>query len=240
MKQILNQFSLWKRKFAHLVLLVVALVLTTQLIAVPARATGIDEIPPLSNDTWVIDKAEILSRANEGKISGDLKQLAEKTGYEVRIVSIWRLDYEETAQNFADKLFEQWFPTAEQQANQTLLVIDSQTNNTGIRTGEQVKTILSDAIANSVAQETVLVPLKQGQKYNQAFVDASDRLVAVLSGKPDPGPPVVEDKIQVESTFATVEETKSSNATFWVITFLVVATVVPMATYYYYLYLQSR
>jgi uncharacterized protein len=121
-----------------------------------------------------------------------------------------------------------------------LLVIDNQTNNTGIRTGEKVKELLPDDVAQSVAQETVLVPLKEGNKYNQAFLAASDRLVAVLSGRPDPGPPQVQDNVQVEGTFATPEETKSSNATFWVITFLIVATIVPMATYYFYIYMQER
>jgi uncharacterized protein len=240
MGHLLTLLFVSRRKLKHLILWVIALVLSTQLIAEPAEATGVYEIPPVSADAWVVDKAEVLSRANEGRISADLKQLAEKTGYEVRIVSVRRLDYEETAQSFADKLFEQWFPTPEEQANQTVLVIDSQTNNTGIRSGEQVKTLLTDAIATSVAQETVLVPLKQGEKYNQAFLDASDRLVAVLSGKSDPGPPVVKDITQVEGTFASAETTKSSNATFWVITLLAVATIVPMATYYFYLYLQSR
>jgi uncharacterized protein len=240
MRQDLSRSLTWKHQLSSLLLLVCVLVLATQLIASPARATGVYEILPVSADTWVVDKAEVLSRANEGKISSELKRLAEKTGYEVRIVSVRRLDYEETAQSFADKLFEQWFPTPEEQANQTVLVVDSQTNNTGIRSGEQVKTLLSDMIATSIAQETVLVPLKQGEKYNQAFLDASDRLVAVLSGKPDPGPPQVKDTTQVEGTFATAEVTKSSNATFWVITLLAVATIVPMATYYFYLYLQSR
>ncbi|UBF24721.1 TPM domain-containing protein [Kovacikia minuta CCNUW1] len=174
------------------------------------------------------------------KLILNLNALAEKTGYEVHFVTIHRLDYDETAQSFADELFEKWFTTPESRANQTLLVIDNLTNNTGIHTGEKVKEIMPDEIARSVAQETVLIPLKEGNRYNQAFLGASDRLVAVLSGRPDPGPPELEDNVQVEGTFATREETQSSNATFWVITFLVVATIVPMATYYFYLYLQSR
>lgn len=234
MRQLLNLLTPWKAAFRHLTLSISVIVLTISLFATPAYATGVYEIPVLTPDTWVLDKAEILSRISEGKISSDLKQLAEQTGYEVRIVSIHRLDYDETAQSFADQLFEKWFPTPEAQANQVLLVIDNVTDNTGIRTGTQVKSVMSDAIAESVAHETVLVPLKEGNKYNQAFTDASDRLVAVLSGNPDPGPPAVKDNIQVEGTFATPEETKSSNATAWVIGILTVATVVPMVTYYWY------
>lgn len=228
--------ALWRRLF----LVAIALVLVTQLMAAPASATSIYEIPELSSDTWVIDKADILSRSSEGKISSEFSNLAKATGYEVRFVSIHRLDYDETAQTFADKLFERWFPTPEEQAKQVLLVIDNVTNNTGIRTGAQVKQVMSDAIANSVAQESVLIPLKEGNKYNQAILGASDRLVAVLSGQADPGPPELKSDVMVEGTFATPEKTKSSNATVWVIGFLIVATIVPMATYYFYQWMGSR
>jgi len=116
------------------------------------------------------------------------------------------------------------------------------TNQSAIRTGDQVKTIMSDAIAESVAQETLLVPLVQGDNYNQAFLDTSDRLVAVLSGRPDPGPPQVVDNVRTEGTFATAEQTEQErgSAMVWVIGLLVAATVIPMATYYFYLYLQSQ
>lgn len=240
MKRLFTTLPNWINTLQRLLLAIAVLLLTSQVSPPPAQATSVYELPVAMPETWVLDKAEILSRLSEGKISSSLDELAKKTGYEVRFVTIHRLDYDETAQSFADQLFERWFPTPEEQANQTILVIDNLTNNTGIRTGEKVKEILPDDIAQSVAHETILVPLKQGNKYNQAFLGASDRLVAVLSGRPDPGPPQVQDNIQVEGTFATPEDTKASNATFWVITFLVVATVVPMATYYFYLYMQGR
>ncbi len=206
----------------------------------PAHATSLYEMPPLDEETWVVDKAEVISRSNEGKLSTLFADLAQKTGYEVRVVTIHRLDYEETAQGFTDKLFQRWFPEPEDQANQVLLVLDNVTNNTGIRTGEKVKAAMSDAIATSVAQENVLIPLKEGNKYNLAVLGASDRLVAVLSGNPDPGAPQLKDDVMVEGTFATKEDTQKSNATVWVIGFLIAATVIPMATYYFYQYMGSR
>ncbi|SRR5579883_287622 len=239
MNCLLNQLCTWKT-FQRLLLSVALCILATQLIALPATATGVSEVPKPKTGFWVIDQAEILSRSNEGKIATDLGALAKQTGNEVHLVTIHRLDYGETIETFTSKLFDQWFPTPEASANQVLLVLDNLTNNVAIRTGEAVKTKLSDDVAQSVAQETVLIPLKEGNKYNQALLGASDRLVAVLSGRPDPGPPSLQDNVQVEGTFATPEQTKESNATVWVIGFLVVATVVPMATYYFYLYLQSR
>jgi uncharacterized protein len=235
MKLFSNSSAGWKLWCQRLFSTVTIAVLLAHWVAAPALATGVYEMSDApASDTWVIDKAEVISRSNEGKINLALADLAAKTGNEVRLVTIHRLDYEETAETFTNALFDRWFPTPEAQANQTLLVIDNLTNDTAIRTGSAVKSVMSDEIARSVAQETILIPLKEDNKYNQAFLGASDRLVAVLSGNPDPGPPEVKDTVQVEGTFATPEDTKSSNATVWVIGFLIAATIIPMATYYLY------
>lgn len=235
MRQLLNPLD-WGKKFLQRLLVpLLSLLLVTGLVAAPASATGVYDLPNLSagTSTWVVDQADVISLANEGKLSNALKKLAQQTGNEVKMVAIRRLDYGETIDTFADKLFAKWFPTPEEQANQTLLVIDTLTNNSAIRTGEAVKKIVTDEIAESVASETVQVPLREGSKYNQAFLDASDRLVAVLSGQPDPGPPAVKE-VNIEGTFTTAEETNDRSATIWVIGFLIVATIIPMVTYFWY------
>jgi uncharacterized protein len=209
--------------------------------SLPAQATGIYDLPSLSagSPTAVVDSADAISLANEGKLNGELKKLARETGNEARLVIIRRLDYGETIDSFADKLFSQWYPTAEAQANQTLLVLDTLTNGTAIRRGDAVKSLLSDDIADSIVSETVAIPLREGAKYNQAFLDASNRLTAVLSGKPDPGPPEAQE-INIESTFASAEETDDANATVWVIVLLFLATAIPMATYFWYVGLPGK
>jgi uncharacterized protein len=191
------------------------------------------------DSTWVIDQADILSRLTENEINAELANLAQTTGREVRLVTIHRLDYGETVQSFTDKLFDRWFSTPDAQANQVLLVLDNVTNSAAIHIGNAVQDRLSPETAESVAQETVMVPLRNGNKYNQAFLDASDRLVAVLSGHPDPGPPVVEVDIQTEGTFAKAEETNDRSATIVVVVLLAIATIVPMATYFLYQAFQS-
>ncbi len=237
MKQFSYQISSWRNYLQRLMLSVVLILATTVLVASPAFATSVYEMPSLTADssTWVLDKGEVVSRVTEGKISSLLENLAKQTGNEVRIVTIRHLDYDETIQSFTNQLFEKWFPTPEAQANQTLLAIDTVTNSTAIRTGEKVKSIMPDEIAQSVASETVQVPLQQGDKYNQALEDAGDRLVAVLSGQPDPGPPqVVAENVRVEGTFKKAEETDKGSSTVWVVGLLIAATVIPMATYFWY------
>ncbi len=217
-----------------LVALAIALVLSFSP-AAAAGATGVQDLPAISSgqETWVVDSADVLSRSTEGSLSRRLQQLAADTGYEVRLVAVRRLDYGETIDSFAEQLFATWFPTAAAQAHQVLLVLDTLTNDSALRAGEAVTTRLAADVATSIAQETLLVPIRQAGKYNQAFLDASDRLATVLLGGPDPGAPQVAD-LNIEATFASAEETDSKSAGLWVIGLLIVATVVPMVTYFAY------
>lgn len=231
----------WKLPARSLVWYVVGPVLGAVLVvqlwalgAMPASATGVYSLPSTSGPNWILDQAGVLSRLTQGELSGELDTLAQDTGKEVRIVTIHRLDYGETVDSFAEALFQKWFPTPEAGANQLLIVLDNVTNTIAIRTGEAVKSLLPDDIAESVSQETMMVPLRDGNKYNQAFLDASDRLTAILTGNPDPGPPVVQNNIDTEGTFASAEETDDRSATIVVVVLLVLATVIPMATYYLY------
>jgi uncharacterized protein len=224
------------RKYIRKLIAVVGMMLLAGgLVAFPVSATGLYQMPSTPPDhTRVFDDGEILSRLNEGQISKKFDEVAEVTGYQTWLVTIHRLDYGLSIEDFTNQLFEKWFPTPEAQTNQTLIAIDNVTNNAGIRTGEAVKSVLTDEIAASVVNETIQVPLIQGDKYNQALLDASDRVAIVLSGDPDPGPPEFDNSIDVERTYKTAEETDTGNATIVVVVLLVLATVIPMVTYYWY------
>jgi uncharacterized protein len=224
----------WRKVMQQCFIAAMAMLLMLPVAAGSAIATGIFDVPIVKagSPTWAIDQGEVLSVLNEGTLNKKLSQLADKTGNEVRFVTIRRFDYGQTASTFTNELFERWFPTPEEQANQTLILLDTQTKTTGIRTGDKVKAIMSDDIANSIAGETMLMPIREGS-YNQGFLDAANRLSLVLSGEPDPGPPEV-IVTEVESTFTKSEETDDKSATILVVVLLIAATVIPMATYYWY------
>ncbi len=232
----MERFKQGRTILLQVILPIFSVILATQLWAMPVHATGVYQIPDISpgDRTWIIDDGDVLSRVTEGRINNAISKLASDGGYGMRFVIIRRLDYGETIQSFADQLFEKWFPTAEAGANQTVLVLDTLTNNSAIHTGIAANSLLSDEIAESVANETLQVPIRDGNRYNEAFVDATDRLVAVLSGQADPGPPEVKENIQVEGTFKSAEETDAQTSTIVVVVILIVATVAPMATYFYF------
>jgi len=226
-------------RFRSLILPAVAWALAIHLWAtgsLPANATGVYGMPNISvgTPTWIVDQAGVMSRLTQNQLNGELAEIAKTTDTEVRLITIHRLDYGETIDTFTEALFKKWFPTPEAQAHQVLVVLDNVTNTTAIRTGVAVKALLPDETAASVAQETMMVPLRNGNKYNQAFLDASDRLGVVLAGQPDPGAPVVQDTTNTEGTFAKAEETDDRSATIVVVVLLALATIIPMATYYLY------
>lgn len=225
-----------KRAASRLKIIITLLVVfAVSSLATPAIATGLFDLPDFDADkVWVVDTADAISNANESKLTKTFEQLAEEYGQEVRMVAIRRLDYGETVDSLAEEIFQDWYPTPEARDNQTLLVLDTLTNNVAIRSGDSAQKLVTPEIAESLIDDTVGYNIRNGNKYNQAFNDAGDRLVAVLSGLEDPGPPEMDDGIQIEGTFTKAEDTDDGSATIWVIGFLIVATIIPMATYYWY------
>lgn len=242
MSQLLQQIAI-KLKFTQKLLLrVVIPCLLLFFVVTPVHAaTSPQDIPDISGDdsVAVVEQAEVISRINEGKLNEVLQDISENTGTDVKLVVIRRLNYGETVDSFADELFNQWYPTPEEQADKVLLVFDTITNNATIRVGEGLKDRLSEEIAESVVDDTIGVPIREDNKYNQAFLNASNRLAMVLAGEPDPGPPEVKDDLNVESTFTKAEETDTESSTVWVVGLLVVATIIPMATYFAYVLLTN-
>ncbi len=224
--------------FNRLLLSLAIVTISIGIFALPVQATAVYEIPVVSAGvpTWAIDKADVLSLSTKGTLRTTLEQLAKQTNKELRFVTIHRLDYGDTIQTFTDKLFKKWFATDAEQANQTLIILDNVTNTIGIQTGTDVKSTLTDAIATSIITETMQAPLRSGNKYNQAFIDGADRLVAVLSGKADPGPPVIVSTPEVGRTYLKAEETEANRTNFLVVVIglLIIATVIPMATWWWY------
>ena len=233
-----NIMSYLRYCLRQILLLSIAVVMAIGIFSLPAQATAVYEIPAVSAGvpTWIVDKANILSLSTKSSVKGTLEKLAKDTGKEVRFVTIHRLDYGDTIQTFTDKLFKKWFVTEAEQANQTLIVLDNVTNTIGIQTGTEVQATLTPAIATSVTTETMSRPLQAGNKYNQAFGDGADRLMAVLSGQADPGPPKVIETPEVGRTYLKAEETDANRTNFLIVVIglLIAATVIPMATWWWY------
>lgn len=197
----------------------------------PAWATAVGELPATAPQ-GVLDQGEVFSPSTVNQVNRSLTQLSQDTGVQVHLVSLRRLDYGESATSFGEKLFQRWFPDGG--ANQVLLTLVARTATADLQAGADVIPLLPAATAQSITQETLLQPVRQNI-YNQALLDTVQRLSLVLSGQPDPGPPP-EAVEPTAGNFATVAETREQKdfSTAVVIVLLILATVIPMVTYYWY------
>ena len=237
-----NIFKAFKATSLAISLGAIALVFSRSLLVGNAWALqvsdipSLDEIKELNGQTWVIDDSETLSNTTKNAIASKAEALAETTGLEVRVVAIKRIDLGLPAAEFTAELFDQWFPSEAAKANQVLLFLATEDHRTAIQTGAKVKELLPEAIASSIADETMLYPARKAN-YNQAVNEGMSRLEAVLKGNPDPGAPLLVVEETETSNYATREETEASSSTVVVVILLILATLLPMATYYW---LQSQ
>ena len=113
-----------------------------------------------------------------------------------------------------------------------LLLIDSQTKSSAVVASATLEGQLPAALLRSTARATMAQPLRQGERYRQASLDAINRLEPVLQGAEDPGPPVEQDEAPTVSNIPSREETRNGNGFTWVVVLLVVGSVVPMLTWW--------
>ncbi|OKH19720.1 photosystem II repair protein Psb32 [[Limnothrix rosea] IAM M-220] len=221
-------------RWQKLGLWLVSVVLVFGGFVLPAQATGVYDVPYSTPDQpiWLVDQAEAISRANDGRLNRELETLAEKTGKGLHFVAIRRLDYGQTIEEFAEKVFAKWFPTAADGSDEMVIAVDVLTNNVAIALGENLKEKFPEETIKSITEKTVGYPLRKSA-YNQALLEAEERVSAIFAGEADPGPPQIAE-INIESTFTKAEDTKTTSSTIWLIVLLVLATAIPMGTYWWY------
>ena len=226
----LISFTTPPRRFAQNALLwVCLLVFSLALPLAPALALSTGDSPATPPSSHVSDGADLLSRAARSDISTALAQLADQE-IEASWVSIARLDYGTSATTVAQDLVDRWQHDG---SDQLVLLIDGQTSATAIAASPALQNRLSPELLKSTARTTMALPIREGNRYRQASLDAISRLSSVLAGEQDPGEPMMAATASVATArVPSSEETRDSNAFTWVVVLLVVGSVVPMLTWW--------
>jgi uncharacterized protein len=212
----------WLAPLLALVLLVAPLA--------PALALSLNDLPSQPPSSRVLDDADVLSIASRTEIERQLERFNEER-VDARLVTVGRLDYGLTLPELARQLLERW-STAGGGDQRLLILIDSQTKGATIVASAALERQLPPELLRSTARTTVAQPLREGDRYRQASLDALERLGTVLRGGEDPGEPATPEAALVTTNIPTREETAGSNAFTWVVVLLVVGTVVPMLTWW--------
>ncbi|WP_320676868.1 photosystem II repair protein Psb32 [Prochlorococcus sp. MIT 1300] len=209
-----------------------ALLISLVVFILPSYALSPNDFPSDRPDKQVYDSANVLSRSTKGEIEKRLLDLGGDR-LDARLITLRSLDYGTTLSGFGEGLIKNWTSGSLLENKPLLLIlIDAQTNQTAVLSDEQLKKQLPDSLLRSTARTTISTPLKEGQRYRKASVDGINRLEIVLNGGEDPGPP--KEAQALPSNVPTRNQTENSNAIIWVVGLLVIGTIVPMATWWFF------
>ena len=164
---------------------VLAACLSLLLVVPVANAVAPMDFPPSAPDESVTDSAEVLSRSSRSELGARLEQLrAEKV--DARLVTLRRLDYGLSLNQFGEQLLERWssetndFPLV-------LFLIEAQNKQASVVADPLLLDRISKDLLSSTGRTTMSQPLREGDRYRQASLDGITRLEVVLNGGADPG-----------------------------------------------------
>jgi len=231
--RVASSLSLFRLRRAGPLVPIFALLLGLALLvapSLPALALSLGDLPIEPPSARVLDDADVLSISSRTDIERQLDQFGDDR-VDARLVTVSRLDYGLTLPELSRQLLERWSSAPGGDAR-LLILIDSQTKSAAIAASPALERQLPPDLLRSTARTTMAQPLREGNRYRQASLDALERLSIVLRGGEDPGEPAVSEATVVATNIPTREETASSNAFTWVVVLLVVGTIVPMLTWW--------
>lgn len=155
-------------------------------------------IQSLQPEGYVTDQAKVMSQEQQAALEKVLKELQQKTGAQIAVVTLPSLAGGEI-NDFANRLFERWGIGGKDKDNGVLFIAAIQDRKTRIEVGYGLEPILPDARAGRILDEAVL-PLFRQSRLGEGVVQGAlsiARLIAEDAGvqltgvarAPPPGQP---------------------------------------------------
>lgn len=188
------------------------------------------EVPAAAPVVGVFDDAGVIPKGTVSIFARAAQSIETNTGYHVHFVMVRSLPFGDSPTDYATQLFGDWGLGDKD----VLFVASTKLARAGVCVGDAAAQVLSDDVAKSIAEETFGIPAGD-ERYGPALLDVSNRLIPVLSGKEDPGPPVVKNT-EVVQTFKSKEETKNDRGKYIKVVggVLVIAIIAPLIQTYWY------
>ncbi|KAK9805499.1 hypothetical protein WJX72_001601 [[Myrmecia] bisecta] len=189
---------------------------------------------PVPTNNYLIDDANVLNKTTKKGVNTALARLEAETGYRLEVATVRKLEFENDAFAFGDKIIEKWYPTVEQGDKKGLLVIVTSGKDGALTGGPSFMKAVGDRLVDSIISDNIPI-LTEAEKFNEAVTSCVKRIEAALQGKSDPGAPQRNEQVR-QRTFKTKEETnKTRTVTATIVgTLLVISFVVPMLQYFGY------
>ena len=188
------------------------------------------DIPMVAPKEPVFDEAGIVQRGSIQLFSTAVTNIESKEGVKVRFVFVKNVPYGETPDEYAKELAGEWGLNEKD----VLFVASPKLARAGVFVGNKAAERLTPEIAESIANETYAVAAGD-ERYSTALLDVSNRLIPVLTGETDPGPPELKST-EVVQTYKTKKETAGDRNKYVtvVVVILVISVVAPLLQTYWY------
>lgn len=172
----------------------------------------------------------MVQRSNAQLFGNAASNIETREGYKVRFVFVKNVPYGETPDEYAKDLARDWGLGEKD----VLFVASPKLARAGVFVGDKAAGRLTPDIAESIANETYAVAAGD-ERYGTALLDVSNRLIPVLTGDTDPGPPELKST-EVVQNYKTKKETSGDRNKYVtvVVVILVISVVAPLLQTYWY------
>lgn len=211
---------------------VVASTMLATLLTLSPTSVALAELPSSVPSAPLFDDASAVNKGNQQLFNRAADAMLTNTGYRVHFVVLPSLPFGQTPTEYAADLAAQWGLGDKD----VLFVSSVKLSRAGCFVGadEQLQRLLTPDVAKSIAEETYAVAAAD-ERVSSAVLDVSNRLIPVLGGEKDPGPPVIVNT-EVVQTFKTKQETKNDRSKYIKVVggVLVISIIAPLVQTYWY------
>ena len=134
---------------------------------------------PQKPDGWVADYAGVIDSQSHQKMLGVIRELEQKTGAEIAVVTIKSLG-NESMDSFSVQLFKKWGIGKKGKDNGVLLVAAIEDRKTKIEVGYGLEGILPDGLCGEILDKYVVPYFKQS-KYSEGLMMGAIALASVIA-----------------------------------------------------------
>lgn len=141
------------------------------------------EVPPSSN-TYVSDKADLLSIGARAQLEKQLKQLDDSLGVQFLLVTFPSLEGD-SLEDFSIRLAQAWKPGQKNKDNGLIFLIFKNDRKMRIEVGYGLEGVLTDALCGQIIRDEV-APAFKSENYDLGISKGVDAVIAALGGTYQP------------------------------------------------------
>lgn len=200
------------------------------LVSLSGAVSSLAEVPTTLPPGLFFDEASLVPKSSASMFSKAASNISKSAAINLRFAMVRSLPYAETPDEYASELAGEWGLGD----SDVLFVASPKLARAGVYVGSNAAGRLTPEIAESVANETYAVQAGV-ERYGAAVLDVSNRLIPVLTGEKDPGPPDLAAR-EVVQNYKRKSETSKERSKYVtvVVVVLVIAVVAPLLQTYWY------